>query len=267
MTGVYAALKVMFINIGRFVQDLNHWTGFEVGQLDVPDAYVQISSIMPQKRNPVPVEHMRLIASLGAGHCDTVVNTMHNTPFTDMNDSESEVQIAGYQAFAAGERLLRLLAGFLDAGRINIEKVRAHIDAACITITELAETLVRTDGISFRQAHEVSAALARRVVAEKEKLSTIPYLAFVEAHANAIGRAPTLTEGEFRRVTTPEHFVAVRERLGGPGPQALADSLGRYRTQLDQCRAALEAATAAMIQADQLLASRVRSYLGAAPQV
>ena len=267
VTGVYAVLKVMFINIGRFVQDLNQWTGFEVGQLHVPNGYVQVSSIMPQKRNPVPVEHMRLIASLGAGHCDTIVNTMHNTPFTDMNDSESEVQISGYQAFAAGERLMRLLAGFLDAGRINIEKVRAHIDATCITITELADTLVRTEGISFRQAHEVSAALARRVVAEKEKLSTIPFAAFIEAYAVTIGRGPALTEGEFRRVTTPEHFIAVRERLGGPGPQALADSLGRYRTQLGQCRATLEAATAAMVQADQLLASRVRNYLGAAPQV
>jgi argininosuccinate lyase len=71
VTGVYAALKVMFINIGRFVQDLNQWTGFETGHLHVPDGFVQISSIMPQKRNPVPIEHMRLIASLGAGHCDT----------------------------------------------------------------------------------------------------------------------------------------------------------------------------------------------------
>ena len=34
---------------------------FEIGQLYVPNAFVQISSIMPQKRNPVPIEHMRLI--------------------------------------------------------------------------------------------------------------------------------------------------------------------------------------------------------------
>ena len=57
---VYAAIKLMAINLGRFAQDMAFWTSFEVGQLRFSDGFVQISSIMPQKRNPVPVEHMRL---------------------------------------------------------------------------------------------------------------------------------------------------------------------------------------------------------------
>ena len=108
-TGVYAALKLVFIHAGRFVQDLNTWTGFEIGHLRVPDAFVQVSSIMPQKRNPVPVEHLRLMASLGAARCEAVLTAVHNTPFTDMNDSEGEVQIAGYDAFDTAHRLMALL--------------------------------------------------------------------------------------------------------------------------------------------------------------
>ena len=266
VTGAYAALKVMFINIGRFVQDMNQWTGFEVGQLAVPDAYVQVSSIMPQKRNPVPVEHLRLIASLGAGHCDTVTNTMHNTPFTDMNDSEGEVQISGYRAFAAAGRLLRLLAGFIDAVQINNEKVRAHIDQACITITELADTLVRTEDISFRQAHEVSAALAKRIVGHGATLSAVPFSTFVAAYEDALGFAPSLTEEAFRHATTPEYFVSVRERLGGPGPKAIAASLNRYSSALDACRGALQSGMAAMTAADALLERRVQDYLPSSAQ-
>ena len=265
VTGVYAALKVLFINIGRFVQDLNQWTGFEVGHLHVPDAYVQISSIMPQKRNPVPVEHMRLIASLGAGHCDTVVNTMHNTPFTDMNDSEGEVQVSGYQAFAAADRLVRLLGGFMEAVRIDEAKVRSHIDETCITITELADTLVRTDGISFRQAHEIAAHLANQVIARRETLSTVSFDAFVNAYKRVMDRAPTLTEANFRRITTPEYFISVRERTGGPGPQALDASLRTYRRQLDEYASALGAAAARAEAAGELLETRVQSYVSGAP--
>ena len=264
ITATYAALKVMFINIGRVVQDLNAWTGFEVGQLHVPDAFVQISSIMPQKRNPVPVEHLRLIASLAAGHCDTISDTMRNTPFTDMNDSESEVQIAGYPAFATGQRLLRLLAAFLSAVRIDQDQVRHHIDTACIAITELADTLVRNDAISFRQAHEVAAAVARQVVGTDGKMSTVPFADFAAAYAKAIGRPTTLTETEFRRVTTPEYFVAVRERLGGPGPTALATSLDGYREQLAAARAGLTQALSDLSAADDLLAARVAHYRAAA---
>ncbi len=148
ITETYAALKLHFLNIGRFVQDLNFWTGFEIGQLHVPDGFVQISSIMPQKRNPVPVEHLRLLASLAGGRCDMMLNTMHNTPFTDMNDAEGEVQIAGYEAFDTGSRVLGLLGPFVQAVRVNEPRVRAHIDESCITVTEVADSLVRHEGIT-----------------------------------------------------------------------------------------------------------------------
>jgi argininosuccinate lyase len=126
ITEPYAALRVHAINLGRFVQDLNQWTGFETGHLHVPDGFVQISSIMPQKRNPVPIEHMRLLASLAAGHAETVIATMHNTPFTDMNDAEAEVQAAGHAAFESGQRVLRLLGPFTASLTVNAEQAQPH---------------------------------------------------------------------------------------------------------------------------------------------
>lgn len=101
-TGLYSAMKLPFVHLGRVVQDLAFWSAFEVGQLHLPQSLVQISSIMPQKRNPFPIEHMRHLAAVTVGRCDTMVDTMRHTPFTDMNDSEGEVQQAGYAAFDSG---------------------------------------------------------------------------------------------------------------------------------------------------------------------
>ena len=78
ITTAYSSLKIGSINLGRFVQELITWTGFEVSQINVPDGFVQISSIMPQKRNPVPLEHLRLKLSQCNGECDKIINTMHN---------------------------------------------------------------------------------------------------------------------------------------------------------------------------------------------
>lgn len=166
VTGLYSAMKLVFVHLGRVVQDMAFWSAFEVGQLYVPNSLVQISSIMPQKRNPVPIEHMRHLSSVTAGRCDMVINTMHNTPFTDMNDSEGEVQQAGYAAFESGGRVLSLLTAVLPACQIDTARVRRNSDAACVTITELADTLVRAEGLSFRQAHEVAALTARSVIEE-----------------------------------------------------------------------------------------------------
>ena len=254
-----AAVKLLCLGLGRFVQDLDRWTGFEVGHMVVPDAFVQISSIMPQKRNPVPIEHLRLMLSLAAGRAETVLLTLHNTPFTDMNDAEGEVQAAGYAAFETLDRALVLLEAFMDAVTIDEAAVRRHIAASCITITELADSLVREEGLSFRQAHEIASHLARRMIAGGETLANLPMEGFVAAFSDAIGRPPAMSEARFRVVSTPEYFVEVRTMFGGPAPAALHAAFGRYRSTLGEITALREACAARVTAA---AAERARLVAG-----
>ncbi|MCC1494419.1 argininosuccinate lyase [Cognatishimia sp. F0-27] len=228
VTGLYSAMKLIFVHLGRLCQDYQYWAAFEVGQLHVPDALVQISSIMPQKRNPVPIEHMRHMASLTAGRCDAIVDVMRNTPFTDMNDSEGAVQSAGYAAFESGGAMLDLLAAFVSASTINADRVRATTDSACITITELADTLVRDEELSFRRAHEIAAATARAVIADRRPLGE-GYAAFRAAFAQATERPPAMDERAFRDAVSAETFVRRRTRLGGPAPDPLRAALTQYK--------------------------------------
>ena len=126
ITGLYSAVKLVFLHLGRVIQDMQFWTAFETGQLQVPDSLVQISSIMPQKRNPVPIEHLRHLSSITCGRCDAIINTMHNTPFTDMNDSEGDVQAAGYAVFESAGRVLELFATLIEACSINTDSGCCH---------------------------------------------------------------------------------------------------------------------------------------------
>ncbi len=238
VTGLYSAVKLMFLHLGRVIQDLQFWSAFEVGQLYVPNALVQISSIMPQKRNPVPIEHMRHLASMTVGRCDAVVATMHNTPFTDMNDSEGEVQQAGYGAFDSGSRALRLMTAVLPACSINADRVRATTDAACITITELADTLVRVDGLTFREAHEVAAETARAVISANQSLSE-GFKAFTIAFEHVTGCVSLLDRDAFHTATTPETFIARRDRPGGPAAESLMDAMALYSAHGDALRAGM----------------------------
>ena len=253
VTGLYSAIKLVFLHLGRVVQDMAFWSSFEVGQLYVPNALVQISSIMPQKRNPVPIEHMRHLASATVGRCDMVVNVMHNTPFTDMNDSEGEVQQAGYAAFDSGGRVIALLTAFLPACSVNGARVRANADAACVTVTELADTLVRDDGLTFRQAHEVAAKTARAVIAAGQPLGH-GFAAFAEAFRDVAGRDSSLSDAAFANATSPETFIARRNRPGGPAPDALRAALQGYGAELDSLTAAAATRTTRYATAQDQLA-------------
>jgi argininosuccinate lyase len=259
LTSVHGAVRLLFVHLGRFAQDLNTWTGFEIGHLQVPDGYVQISSIMPQKRNPVAVEHLRLLCSLAAGRAGATVDALHNTPFTDVNDAEGEVQVTGYAAFEMGGRALKLLAGFIGACRVDEARVRRHIEESCLTATELADSLVRAEGVSFRQAHEVVSRLVKGMLGRGERFATVPHAAFAEAFAAVTDRPPRLGEADLRRYTTPEHFIAVRTLPGGPAPGPLAASHARYRARLDEARTWLAGYRARIDGIDQRLAERARA--------
>lgn len=260
VTGAYGAVKVMLINIGRFVQDLGQWTAFEVGHLVVPDGFVQRSSIMPQKRNPVPIEHLRLLSSTAIGQCDAVALATHNTPFTDVNDNDYTVHETGYAALEATQRVLTLLDAFISAVRVDEASVRRHIDASCITITEMADSLVREEDISFGEAHDVCTRVARALVSQERTLASVAYETFADAFTAVTGRPPRVTEAALRSLTTPEHFVAVRTRPGGPAPQPMDRSLAGYREALAHVRAQLAGHGMRVETAARMLDDAVRGF-------
>ncbi|HCO56451.1 MAG TPA: argininosuccinate lyase [Pelagibacterium sp.] len=264
ITGIYGAMALSFLHLGRPIQDFQVWSSFEVGQLYVPNSLVQISSIMPQKRNPVPIEHLRHLASQTYGRAKAMLDIMHNTPFTDMNDSEGESQAMGYQAFDAACRVLDLFTALIAQVSINAERVEINTKRSCITITELADSLVRLEDLSFRQAHEVSAAVARAVVAAEGSLAEDGYGPFTSAFEDATGRASNLSPERFAELVSARHFVSVRDRLGGPAPAALRASLGRYREKLATFSAGAARRAERQKNAHSELNDKFNALLGAA---
>ena len=234
ITGSYSAIKLGCLHLGRFVQDLITWTGFEVSQLKVPDGFVQISSIMPQKRNPVPLEHLRLKFSLAGGGADQIVNTMHNTPFADMNDSERETQSVGFSVFDRLNKALPLLTGFVDSIEIDKVSVSRRINQSMATITELADHLTRTEGISFRLAHSVAHKLAYQALSLGSSLDQLNFKVFTESFEDVVGVKPKINEKNFRKVCSPENFISVRKIPGGPAPSAIKRSLRAYIIRLTE---------------------------------
>src|ERR1700722_8824651 len=92
VTETAGAISTAMLNLGRVAQDCLLWCTAEFGYLRLSDAWVQISSIMPQKRNPVPLEHVRILASKALGQAQGVFTALHNTPFGDINDAEDTLQ-------------------------------------------------------------------------------------------------------------------------------------------------------------------------------
>ncbi len=229
LTESCSVLAVAMLNLGRFAQDLLLWSTAEFRYLRLSDGYVQISSIMPQKRNPVPLEHVRILASRAMTQSQAILGSLHNTPFADMNDAEDDLQPLVYTAFEDGLRALALLTGALAEAEFDTAHMAAAASGSFLTVTELADTLVRETGISFRIAHEIvsSAVLELAGAYDAERMA-----AHVERLLAEHPGYPAADPALLRRSLDAAHFIAVRQIPGGPAPQALDPELHRARTQL-----------------------------------
>ncbi len=257
------ALNILFINIGRWVQDMAFWTSFEVGQARAGDGFVQISSIMPQKRNPLAIEHLRVMASLGAGHCQTALMALHNTPFADMVDAEGPTQSAGLASFDMAHRVLGLMEAFVRDLQIDVPRVLENTNRSCAAMTELADSLVRLEGIPFRIAHEIAADLARMLVDAGRGLDQLEGQEVAQAFERHVGRPSRADAQALRQFVRPKYFVQVRDRTGGPAPGALHASLQRYRALADALASGIERVEAREREAHASLQATVAQRMGA----
>ncbi|WP_226618654.1 argininosuccinate lyase [Cytobacillus firmus] len=211
-----SALMTCMVNTGRWIQDFLQHVTREFGTFQVADPYVQVSSIMPQKRNPVSIEHSRSIASSAYGEAYAAMNMVHNTPFGDIVDTEDDLQPHLYRAFNNANRVLKLMYAVIATLKVNKDHAKEMAKKSCITITELADTLARDYSIPFRKAHSIACYISKQTVKEQKELCDWK----VEDVNQVIqGYVPvSLSEEEWEKIISPEYFVQIRSLQGGPNP-------------------------------------------------
>jgi argininosuccinate lyase len=224
-----SATAVMLAGLGRFVQDLLLWCMSEFGSLRLGDGFVQGSSIMPQKRNPVALEHARAICSKAFGQATAVMISVHNTPFGDIVDTEDDLQPLVDRVFYDAARALTLVGAALATAEFDEVRLAARADEGGITLTELADTLVREHNLPFGTAH----AIARKV-SEVRGSDPQARLAAVVASAalESIGRRLDYTDDRLAEILSPRHFVEIRQTLGGPAPSVTVRAVEASRVEL-----------------------------------
>ena len=247
------AAAVLLTGLGRFVQDMLLWCTAEFGYLRLGDGFVQGSSIMPQKRNPVALEHARAIASRALGEAAGIMIAVHNTPFGDIVDTEDDLQPLVERMFVGAVRSIAIVSAAMASAEFDAAALERRAASGWITITELADTLVRDHGLSFSDAH----GAARRVVeARAADPSAALGAAVAAATAGLPGGSIRYSEAALETMLSPRHFVAIRRTPGGPAPEVTASAIEAARAVIEADRAWLACESEALAAASAELHRR-----------
>src|SRR5262249_37323951 len=147
------------------------------------------------------------------------VTAVHNTPFGDIVDAEDDLQPLVFDMFRDATRAVKLVGAAMTTAQFDAAKLEARAADGWTTLTELADTLVRDQGLPFKSAH----GIASRLIAARQRDATRPLAELLaEASGEVLGSPLSYSEAQLAEILSPRHFVNMRKTLGGPAPEETA---------------------------------------------
>jgi argininosuccinate lyase len=179
---------------------------------------------MPQKRNPDAAELVRAKAGKVIGALDALLIVMKGLPLAYQKDLQED-KSGVIDALADLGLCLAAMTGMVRDMAPDAARMKAAAGAGFSTATDLADWLVRTLGLPFREAHHVTGRIVRAAEEQGLALDKMPLAALQAVE-------PRITKDALE-VLSVEHSVASRTSLGGTAPKHVAAQAKRWLKRLD----------------------------------
>ena len=218
-----AAASICATHLSRFAEELVIWSSAQFRFVVFSDRFSTGSSIMPQKKNPDAAELVRAKVGRITGALLALLTVMKGLPLAYSKDMQEDKE----QVFDAADALMLALAameGMVRDLAPNEAALRAAAASGFSTATDLADWLVRSLGLPFREAHHVTGTLVRRA---EERGVDLPDLTLEEMQAAHPG-----ISAEVYRVLGVDNSVASRASYGGTAPVRVRAQVRRWQEAL-----------------------------------
>jgi len=208
------ASSLVMVHLSRLAEDLILLTAEEFGVFELSDAVATGSSLMPQKKNPDPLELIRGKAGRAIGHLTGWLTTMKGLPGGYNKDLQEDKEAV----FDAEDTLAGSLAAAATVvSGLALNRTRARQRASGLLVaTDVADYLV-AHGVAFREAHQVVGGMVRTLAAEGRDFESLTM--------DEWRRASPLFAEDVREAVTPEAAVAARRTPQSTNPVAVAAAL------------------------------------------
>jgi argininosuccinate lyase len=212
-TFLYACATTM-VHLSRLAEDLIILCGDEHRFFDLSDALSTGSSMMPQKKNPDPLELVRGKSGRAIGGLVSLLTTLKGLP-SGYNKDLQEDKHAVFDAEDTAAGCLAAVEPVVRGLTLNRERTE-QAASGLLLATDVADYLVAR-GVPFRRAHEIVGGLVRRLVAEKREFGSLT----LEDWRAASG----LFDADIVSRVTPQQSVAAKRTPQSTAPEAVRAAL------------------------------------------
>lgn len=218
-----SALSILGIHLSRLAEEIILWMTPQYGYIRLPESFTSGSSIMPQKRNPDAAELIRGKSGVAIGALMQMLTVMKSLPLAYNKDTQED-KAPLIRAFDDMLLCLSAMTGMIEGMEVNAERMRDAANAGYLTATDLADWLVASLGIPFREAHHITGRVVRMA---EESHTTLESLSLESLQSIE----PRITASALS-VLTPEASLARRTSFGGTSPARVREALSAMHARL-----------------------------------
>jgi len=223
-----SAASICAMHLSRFAEEIVIWTTPQFGLVALSDKFTTGSSIMPQKRNPDAAELVRAKSGRIIGALTSLLIVMKGLPLTYAKDMQEDKE-GTFDALTSLSLCLAAMSGMVRDMTPDRKAMKKAAGSGYATATDLADWLVRSLKMPFRNAHHVTGKIVGLAADKKiglEKL-TLAEMQSVE---------PKITADVFT-ILGVEKSVRSRTSFGGTAPSNVKREARRWLSTLKRGKA------------------------------
>lgn len=217
-----AAAAICAQHLSRFAEELIIWSSSQFGFIRLSEAFTSGSSIMPQKRNPDGAELVRSKSGRVYGALMGLLTTCKGLTLAYNKDLQEDKEPV-FDAAATLSICVQVTTGMVRDFTADTARMRESAMSGYSTATDLADWLVRSLGMPFREAHHVTGRVVKAAEAKACRLDELPL-----AEMQAV--EPRITQEVFG-VLSVEASAASRKSYGGTAPELVKQAIATYRKE------------------------------------
>src|SRR5580693_1618945 len=219
-----SACAITAVHLSRFAEEIVIWSSPLTGLVALSDKFTTGSSMMPQKRNPDAAELVRARSGRIVGALTGLMTVIKGLPLAYQKDLQEDKEGA-IDAIGALDLSLRAMTGMVGDLEPEIARMKEAAGEGYSTATDLADWLVRTLKLPFREAHHVTGRIVAKAAEAGVALDKLP-LAAMQAFE------PRITKAVFG-VLSPANSVKSRVVYGGTAPKNVRVQAKRWLKRLE----------------------------------
>ena len=213
------ASSVCSLHISRISEELIIWNSDGFNMIEMSDQIVTGSSIMPQKKNPDPLEFLRGKTGNAYGNLFSMLTILKGLPLSYFKDLQDDKEIV-FRSYDSLSTCILLLDEVLKNIKPKKDKMISLAKKGFITSTDLADYLVKNYKINFRLAYKITARIVNYAEKNNKKLD--------ELNLDELKKFYSKIDNKIFKILSLENSINSKKSFGGTSFNNIKKMIKKY---------------------------------------